>query len=245
MHKLLLGIPAAFLVASSAVRADELVIPDVAYPTLARHAASAEAFAPAHWSVEAQASGDLNGDGRPDLAFVLRDHDPRNVLANKDGFGPDPFDTNPRILAVAFANPGGGYDLVVQNRALITRPTESNIDDAFDATDGLAIKRGVVNVTLHLFANAGGWTAGSMSYAFRFQHSRFELVGYDSSMVQRNSGETNDLSINYSTGKVKVSTGTIESDASKVRWRTLPARAPLTIDTVGDGMEFDPDHPTP
>lgn len=242
MHRGLFGAAAALLYASAA-GADELTIPDVAYPTLAHHAAIAEGFAPAHWSMEAKAVGDLNGDGLPDTAFVLREHDPRNVLANKDGFGPDPFDTNPRILAVAFAHPGGGYDLVVQNHVLITRPTEPNIDDAFDASDGLSIKRGAVNVTLHLFANAGGWTAGSMSYAFRFQHNRFELVGYDSSMIQRNSGETDDLSVNYSTGKVKASTGTIDGGAAKVRWRALPPHAPLTIDGVGDGMEFDPDHP--
>jgi hypothetical protein len=242
MHKLLFGVVAA-LVFVSAAEADELKIPDVAYPALAHHAASPEAFAPAHWSVEAKAVGDLNGDGRPDLAFVLRDHDPRNVLVNKDGLGPDPFDTNPRILVVAFANPGGGYDLATQNHGLITRPTESNIDDAFDASDGLVIRRGAVIVTLHLFANAGGWTAGSMSYAFRYQHGRFELVGYDSDMIQRNSGETDDLSVNYSTGKVKVSMGTIDSRGAKVRWRTLPPHALLTLDSIGDGMEFDPDHP--
>jgi hypothetical protein len=229
---------------SSAVRADELV-PDVVYPALARHGASAEAFAPAHWTVEAQAGGDLNGDGRADLAFVLRDHDRRNVLANKDGFGPDPFDTNPRILVVAFANPSGGYDLVVQNHELITRPTQPNIDDCFDAADGLSIKRGAVQVKLGLFANAGGWTAGAMTYAFRYQHGRFELIGYDSNMVQRNSGETDDVSVNYATGKVKVSTGTIEREASRVRWRALAAHAPPTLDSVGDDMAFDPDHPPP
>jgi hypothetical protein len=62
-------------------------------------------------------------------------------------------------------------------------------------------------------------------------------------MTQRNTGETTEISVNYSTGRMKISTGSIENDKTKVRWRTLPKRPLLTVDQIGDGMEFDPVKP--
>ena len=48
-------------------------------------------------------------------------NDPANVLSH-DGLGNNPFDTNPRILAVAFReNAGVRYRLQLQNHALIAR----------------------------------------------------------------------------------------------------------------------------
>src|SRR6185437_374638 len=155
------------------------------------------------------------------------------------GVGPSGFDTNPRILAVALGRRGSGYDLAVEDHVLIPRDTEPNIDDYLDG-GGIAIKRGTLQVTLHLFANAGGWTAGNMTYTFRFQHRRLALIGYDSEMVQRNTGEITGTSVNYLTGKMKLSTGTIDKDQDKVKWKTLPPRPLLTIDQIGDGIDFDP-----
>src|ERR1700712_4507125 len=98
--------------------AQELTIPPASYPSLPATAATAEGFAPAGWAVESRASGDLNGDGQADLVLVLRGRDPRLVIANS-GMGEDHVDTNPRVLAVLFAQPGGGYRLVAQNHQLI------------------------------------------------------------------------------------------------------------------------------
>jgi len=212
--------------------------PPARYPKLVDEARSADGFVPAGWRLESKVAGDLNKDGIEDLALVLRDNNPANVLDNA-ALGPPKFDTNPRILAVAFGRSGGGYGLVLENHTLIPRTTEPNLDDYLDQ-DGVAILRGTLQVKLHLFANAGGWTAGSIAYTFRFQDGRFALIGYDSNMFQRNTGETTDISINYSTRKMSISTGTMQSDARKVRWQTLPRRPLLSLDQIGDGMAFDP-----
>ena len=213
--------------------------PPVTYPRLVLQAPSAEAFAPAGWRVEFKAAGDLNKDGIDDLALVIRQDDPANVLTNMP-IGPAKFDTNPRILAVALGRRGGGYDLALENHTLIPRTTEPNLDDYLSEGGGVSIARGTLQVKLHLFASAGGWSMGTVGYTFRFQSGRLELIGYDSAMTQRNSGETTEISVNYSTGRMKIATGSIENDKTKVRWRTLPKRPPLTIDQIGDGMEFDP-----
>jgi hypothetical protein len=215
----------------------ELVIPPVRYPALPAAAASAEGFAPRGWRVEAQASGDLSGDGRADLAIVLRMNDPANVLAN-DGLGDNPFDTNPRILAVALGVPGGGYRLAAQDHRLIARRDYPTQSDPFGDAE-LAIAGGSLNLTVRLFLNAGGWDAGSSSFRFRWRDNALRLIGYDYLSVQRNSGCMTRLSINYLTGRVKRSAGRTDLDRETVRWSRLPVRALLPIDRIGDGLAFD------
>jgi hypothetical protein len=46
--------------------------------------------------------------------------------------------------------------------------------------------------------------------------------------------------VNYSTGKIRIETGSIENDKKKVQAKTLPKKPLLTIERIGDGIEFDP-----
>jgi hypothetical protein len=215
--------------------------PPVTYPTLPATAASAKEFAPKGWSLEAQSSGDLNKDGVPDLVFVMRDGDPRNILVNPGGLGAEKLDTNPRILGVAFgATAPQPYRLVLQNHTLIPRRESPTIDDYFDRTDGLAIARGAFSVKLGLFASAGGWETFSSHFTFRWQNEHVELIGFERDSTMRNSGETVLTSVNYSTGKMRIETGSIENDKKKVRAKNLPKKPLLTIERIGDGIEFQP-----
>ena len=50
----------------------EPAIAAVSYPALVRHVRSVEGFVPMEWRIEIKRSGDLNGDGRDDVALVLR-----------------------------------------------------------------------------------------------------------------------------------------------------------------------------
>ena len=240
--KLLVSVVAVLLAGLSCASAQELAIPAATYPALPRQAAAAEGFVPPGWRLEAQAKGDLDGDGKADLAFVLHDTDPKNVVANPDGLGVDPLDTNPRILAVAFAR-AAGYELALENHALIPRRTDPVLDDPFDsvAASGLEVARGTLRLRLGVFASAGSWSMSTIATTFRWQNGRFELIGYDRTETNRGSGEIEGLSINYLTRRAKRSQGTIESDAEKTRWETLPRGPLLSLDEVGDGLEFDPD----
>ena len=230
----------AFALLADPGAAQDLVIPKVTYPALPARAASAQGFVPPGWKLELQVSGDLNRDGRPDIAFVLRQQDPKNVIPNKQGLGVDPLDTNPRILAVVFANASSGYELAVQNHALIPRHIDPVLADPLDEPGGFTIERGALRVKLHLFSSAGSWTMSNTSYVFRHQNGRFELIGFDRETTQRNSGRISGISINYSTGKANITTGSIESDAKKVTSKSLRPGQLLTIDQIGDGLEFEP-----
>ncbi|MET0889464.1 MAG: hypothetical protein ABWY09_04955 [Stenotrophomonas maltophilia] len=219
--------------------AQELRIPPVDYPVLPARATTAEGFLPSGWRIEEQLSGDLNGDKRDDLVLVLRQQDPRNIVEH-DGFGISPLDSNPRMLAIAFAGPAGGYTLAAQNHTLITRHEAPNLSDVFEDGPGVSIMRGTLRTTLYFFSNAGSWSTGSASFTFRWQDGAFALIGYDNSSLMRNSGHTESLSINYATRRVRYTEGSIDSDEDSVRWETLTSPRRWTLETVGDGSAFQP-----
>jgi hypothetical protein len=229
----------AWLWLAAAAGAQELVIPEVTYPSLPQQSGGPEGFVPSGWTLEARAKGDLDRDGAADLALVLRQQDPKNVIAN-EGLGENPFDTNPRILAVVLREPSGGYRLAFANRALIPRRVDPVVADPLEE-GGIAIGRGALRVTLYRFAGAGGWSMGTTSFTFRLRDGTLHLIGYDRETTARNTGEMNEISINYLGGRAKLTRGRIEQDRTESTWRKLPRRPLLTIDAVGDGLEFDPE----
>ncbi len=231
-----------FLIAAPALSgaaARELAIPPVQYPALPVSGGAAEDFLPEGWVIDRRAAGDLNRDGRPDLALVLRMQEPRNIIAH-DGLGENPLDTNPRILAVAFATPDGRYRRVVANHRLIPRrdlPTQA--DPLHEADTEFAISRGALRVVLYRFMNAGGWDMGPTAFTFRWQDGAMRLIGFDVTNVKRNTGCVGTLSANYLTRRLKTVLTHISIEREAVHWRSLP-RAPLTtLDEVGNGFEFE------
>lgn len=232
----LLGI--AVFLTPLAAGAQDFELPKVAYPKLPAQAASAAGFAPKGWPVEAQAKGDLNGDGIDDLALVLRNKDPRNVITH-DGLGQNPFDSNPRILAVAFGTAGGGYGLAAQNHDLIPRPESPTLEDPFGEGE-LSIAKGVLKLKLHFFASAGGWTMYNSTFSLRWQNGRFELIGFDRFLMQRNTGDVEDLSVNFTTRKAKIVKENGETESKSTSWVKVSSLKVLGLDQIGDGLAFDP-----
>jgi hypothetical protein len=89
--------------------------------------------------------------------------------------------------------------------------------------------------------SAGGWDAGMTTFKWRWRDRALRLIGFDYSNVRRNTGDSTLVSINYLTGRAKISTGNIGTDTEKIRWTTLRSRRAPTISEVGDGLMFDPE----
>ena len=235
--KLLGGI---LLLVSSAAAAQwpgDQVIPPLNYPTIARQAATLQGFVPREWTLETRAIGDLNGDTRPDAAHVLHMASPRNRIS--PSWDPNTkYDTNPRMLVVAFARKAGGYELAAADHKLIPRRENPNQDEPFDE---VKIASGTLRVKMHLFLEAGGWRMGGSAYTFRWQDGAFRLIGFDRDSVFKNSGETEEVSINYLTGRKLTRKGNMGSAEETRLTATLPKKPLLTLAQIGDGLMFEPD----
>jgi hypothetical protein len=222
----------------SAAAQDAELVP-ATYPKIIAQAATLEGFVPPGWRLEKTISGDLNADGRADAVLVLRDNDPKKFIDRKLEKTP-PFDTNPRILAVVFANDKGGYGLVLDNHTFIARTEDAFQQDPLDPNGvqegDIAIANGALRITLAYFSG----NMGRMTYTLRYQNKRFELIGYDRVNVERNSGVMSDTSINYSTRQVVRKKAHISDDGEKITRSRLPQKPLLTLDKIGDGMMFRP-----
>jgi hypothetical protein len=90
------------------------------YPRLPERAATARDFVPEGWTLEKMLQGDLNGDGRADLAMVMREKDPEKMLTASEGGDDRDFNTNPYRIAAAFREADGKtYRLVMENHMRI------------------------------------------------------------------------------------------------------------------------------
>lgn len=217
----------------------EFEAPAATIPDLPKSGAAAEDFAPAGWVVEARAEGDLDGDGKADLAVVLRGTDPRLRVKN-EGLGPNEVDTNPRVIAVAVSH-DGRYRLAASNATLIPRNDIPTREDPF-YREGFGILNKALRVELTLFMSAGGWGSSNIAFIFRLDGDDLRAIGYDRTDIQRNSGETETISVNYLTGRMSRSKGSIEGDPGKEKksWSRIAAKRGPLIGDIGDGLEFDP-----
>ncbi len=213
-------------------------VPAVAYPSLPNEANSASALVPEGWMLERELRGDLNKDTVPDLLLVLRMTDPANVVVDEGGSGAPQVDTNPRMLAVAFATADGrSFSTVLANHTLIPRHSDARMDDPLGDVE---VINGTVRVGLGIWMSSGGWTTANRKFTFRHQEGCFKLIGYDETEVQRNAGTMSTISVNYLTSKAKISEGNLSDDAMEETWTRLPDADLSCIEAIGDGLEFSP-----
>jgi hypothetical protein len=211
-------------------------IPPVQYPAIAKSAATPVGFIPKGWKQVQLAQGDLNRDGKPDFAMVVRMDSNINRIA--PSWDPETrYDTNPWMLIAGFRK-GAGYELALADHSLIPRHENPNADEEFDE---IKVANGTLKVAMHLFMSAGGWEMGGTAYTFRWQDGGFKLIGFDRDEVHRGSGETTEVSINYLNGRKLMKTGMVESDDQQTAESRIAKKPLLDLTAIGDGLMFEPD----
>lgn len=231
---------ATLLIAAQVTFAQEnFIFPtDADHPKLAAAGKTPGDFVPKSWEILQKTYGDLNGDKQEDCVIVMNGKYGKFIQKN-DGFGTDPFDTNPHILAVLFKEKDG-YKLVLQNNKIAA--VAENPSASYPFSD-MEIKNGVLTINTSHWMSAGGWGTSNTSFKFKYTKGEFAMIGADKNEFMRNSGEGSERSYNFLTRKVKVLTGNMmEYDTRKMKttWRTLPAKfKPRTLANMGKPGEWE------
>lgn len=210
------------------------------YPRISDSAKTCRGFAPKGWRVMKIAEGDLNQDRRSDCVLIVRGRNAKFVYKN-DGFGTREFDTNPRILIIAFRD-AGGFRLAEQNNSFIINADSPTMTEPFQ---DLEIKNGVLRFYFEEFYSMGTYFMAARKYVFRFQEGEFVLIGAEKTETHRATGEIETRSYNFSTGKMSIENGRIDDDGrGKVRWASAPSIEKKTLKTVPPPMtwEIEPDY---
>ena len=149
------------------------------YPSVNTKAKTISEFVPSGWVIHDSAAGDLNKDAVKDMVLVLQ-HKDSITITNSDG---DTVVTQPRILLILLKNKTTNrYSLQEQSNSFILPHDNSLMDDPYQ---GISIKKGILEIQFHLFYNAGSWHTTGSTYKFRFNNSKFILIGAELSTIHR------------------------------------------------------------
>ena len=210
------------------------------YPRISDSAKTCRDFAPKGWRVMKVAEGDLNKDMRADCVLIVHGRNSKFVYKN-DSFGTKEFDTNPRILVVAFRD-AGRFRLVEQNNSFIINAYSPTMTEPLQDVE---IKNGVLRFYFEEFYSMGTYSMATRKYVFRFQEGELALIGADKTETHRASGEIETRSYNFSTGRMSIENGRIDDNGrGKVRWAGAPSIERKTLKTAPPPMtwEIEPDY---
>lgn len=153
-------------------------------------------------------NGDMNNDGIEDIAAI---------------FYPPTKEQNP-VLAIYWGREDGKFELWQQfDDILLGQENEYAIPEySLEITS-----KGVLKINHSVFHSAGGWAHTQHTELFRYQDGDFFLIGSEEDTTVRNTGEVEEISINYLTAKKLTRTSNIEGTKRKKEvWSTIP-RLPL------------------
>lgn len=177
---------------------------------LPQQGASLADFVPKGWNVEFQVSGDLNGDGVPDIAAILIE----DKLNNDADDGPK------QVLSVLLGTDNNKFALAGVNSKLLQCKGCGGVKEFVD----IQIKKNVVVVS----QMSGSRTYTYNTWRFRYDNTlqRFVLIGLDSEEGDNVLGKKTIESSNYLTGLKTIRKGNTVS-SSTINGFTSSQQAPF------------------
>lgn len=187
---------------------------------------------PKGWKLLESSQGDLNKDGLSDVAIIVEKLKSDIVVKADDGKA---IHNHPRQLMVFFKSTKG-YQLIASNKTIPVAETQNScIEDFLANTESpIEIKNGVLTAHFSYFLSCGGWESPQHTFRFRWQQNQFKLIGFDYFSYARNTGEQTASSYNFSTLKVKKTTGAnmFEGGKAKSTWSKFKAPQKLSLNNI-------------
>ena len=182
---------------------------------------SLQKFVPNNWEILAQAEGDLNQDGKKDIALIIQ---PKNESQHN------------RKLLVLFQK---GQQLQLKLSRKIPnwtyRSEELCIEDALDDST-LTIKNQRLDVLFNTMSSCSNTYGLIYTYGFKLKNNQFHLIGFDVYDLDKISGKLKETSLNFLSNKAKVTTtpnifAEVETPA-KIVWKTLKTSTSYTLENI-------------
>jgi len=223
------GLLAAIAIASVATPAWGAPTVYAVSPAFPAAAATVESLVPAGWTIEQRHAADFNGDGDPDVLLLLRQAAP-------NGTAP------PRALLVALASPRPlRYTRLAVNARLVPRDPSGKLEDPM-ADGEITVRPGGFDLKLGMMPSVGSYLAATMRYRFRLEGPCIRLIGYDRAETHRATLDTRDVSVNFLTGAVRLTTSNAQSDAAKTTRERLAWNPMWCLPDLPSAWTFDPLH---
>lgn len=182
---------------------------------------SLQKFVPNNWEILTQAEGDLNQDGKKDIALIIQ---PKNKNQRN------------RKLLVLFQK---GQQLQLKLSRQIPnwtyRSEELCIEDALDDSS-LTIKNQRLDVLFNTMSSCSNTYGLIYTYGFKLKNNQFHLIGFDAYDLDKISGKQKEISLNFLSNKAKVTTtpnifAEVETPA-KIVWKTLRTSTSYTLENI-------------
>jgi hypothetical protein len=187
------------------------------YPDIPKSAAKVEDFVSPGWVVVSKAEGDLDRDGRSDVALALWTEE----ASKAEGYATEPEPWPFYRLVVAAAQRNGGYRVVTDIHTLLEPPGYSGAYEDAVGADDLRIVRGKLDISRQLLR-------GRVRHRFQWLNGAFRLIGYEYSGSDGRC--ITDTSINFITRKATIETSGLDEDGATRRFTRRIKRPPVTIE---------------
>lgn len=155
------------------------------------------------WNILEKANGDLNNDGKLDVALILES---RDSLYEKR-CDPCYVQKNKARIILILLNQHNSQKVIIQNNLFIARGDEGGMAPYIEPE--LSIKNHLLNIDYQ-------YTRSHLSYTFKFKNNRMILVSAKNSGVTSATGDFESNSFDFIKNIIVTETGNISEEESKI-----------------------------
>jgi hypothetical protein len=201
---------------------------------------------PKNWILVYYTLGDINHDGKDDAIMVVENTDTSYLKRNRI-LGPKILNMNPRKMLVLFQTEAGYEEVLSVANGFPTEHSEQKpcLADPLVEAGEININNGLVKVALNYKLKCSGYDTTKHTFKFRYENTRFRLVGFNAMQLERISGDATEQNFDYLAGQKTTVTGINIYDNKKhnARSQKLVTNKQFYLDEIS--LACEPHNQTP